>query len=269
MRRSAIGKSSVRAVIAATVLACVWIGLCIWMPYDRERRVVVIVKSVGGKVSYRYFGPLWMPKELRNAIPVFNRVVGVDLRYVPPKTLKARVVADPRLVGPSGAHISNLVVSYLPRLTHLESLQLSKQFYLTDAAMPHLRSMTNLRVLQLNQTQIGDDGLQHLHDLVNLTDLDLSGTGATDRGLNYLHGLTKLESLRLNRTNVSDEGIAFLWNHPSLLTLEAKRTRVTDEYLDKIVGNDRPLPGLPNGATAESNGQVPSNIEQGSRDPLE
>ena len=54
------------------------------------------------------------------------------------------------------------------------------------AGLKHLKSLTSLRWLSLDNTQVTDAGLEHLKDLTNLGDLDLRGTQVTDAGVKKL-----------------------------------------------------------------------------------
>jgi Leucine-rich repeat (LRR) protein len=51
-----------------------------------------------------------------------------------------------------------------------------------------LTGLTNLSVLDLQDTQVTDAGLEHLKGLPNLSVLSLQGTQVTDAGVNELKG---------------------------------------------------------------------------------
>ena len=78
---------------------------------------------------------------------------------------------------------------------------------ITDAGLEHLKGLTNLESLILEDTQITGVGLVHLKGLTNLEALWLRGTQITDAGLVHLKGLPKLESLILEGTQVTEEGV--------------------------------------------------------------
>ena len=71
----------------------------------------------------------------------------------------------------------------------------------------HLKDLTNLETLVLNDTQITDVGLEHLKGLTKLKKLSLRNTRITDAGLVHLKGLTNLESLNCRSTQVTDKGV--------------------------------------------------------------
>src|SRR5262245_11144674 len=95
---------------------------------------------------------------------------------------------------------------------HLKSLQLTHlslwKTRVSDAGVRHLRQMTTLRMLTLDETQITDAAMEDVGELVNLDDwLGLTDNRLTDAAVPHLSKLTKLRSLNLLRTNVSPEGL--------------------------------------------------------------
>ena len=78
---------------------------------------------------------------------------------------------------------------------------------LTDADLAHLRSLTNLKELNLSDNGLTDQGLAHLTSLTSLEQLYLHGTQVTDAGLNQLEPLTNLRILIVTSTKVTDEGV--------------------------------------------------------------
>ena len=61
-----------------------------------------------------------------------------------------------------------------------------------DAELTHLKGLSELSLLYLNDTQVTDVGLGHVKGLSNLVELLLDGTQITDAGLVHLKGLTNL-----------------------------------------------------------------------------
>ena len=78
---------------------------------------------------------------------------------------------------------------------------------ITDAGLVHVRGLTRLEILFLNNTQVTDAGLVHLGGLTQLVELDLAATQITDAGLFRLGGLSRLRSLTLGKTQVTDAGV--------------------------------------------------------------
>jgi len=97
-------------------------------------------------------------------------------------------------------------------IEHLKSLRLTHlslwKTRVTDAGVRHLRHMTMLRMLTLDETQITDAAMEDVGELVNLEEwLGLTDNRLTDAAVPHLSKLTKLRSLNLLRTNVSPEGL--------------------------------------------------------------
>jgi hypothetical protein len=90
-------------------------------------------------------------------------------------------------------------------LTNLRGLDLTDS-EVTDAGLEHLKELSGLSSLYLSGTQISDAGLEHLSELSSLEVLFLVDTQITDAGLEHLRGLTNLRELPLYGTQVTDEG---------------------------------------------------------------
>lgn len=106
----------------------------------------------------------------------------------------------------------------------------------TDAALEHLKGLTDIQVLGLNNTGITDAGLVHLRELTSLEHLYLQNNRGkvnqiSDSGLEHLKGLTKLWSLNLENTQVTDAGLANLKGMTELRFLRLSDTQVTEEGL--------------------------------------
>ena len=79
-----------------------------------------------------------------------------------------------------------------------------------DADLVHLKGLTGLQALCVDNTPITDAGLVHLKGLTGLKGLDLKYTQVTDAGLAHLKGLTGLGGISLSNTQVTDAGVAEL-----------------------------------------------------------
>jgi Leucine-rich repeat (LRR) protein len=114
------------------------------------------------------------------------------------RELESLSVRGPAISDRGVEHLKNL------RLTHLSLWKTS----VTDVGVRHLRRMTTLRWLLLDETQITDAALEDVGELTNLDDwLGLTDNQLTDAGLPHLRKLTKLRSLNLLRTKASPEGL--------------------------------------------------------------
>ena len=94
----------------------------------------------------------------------------------------------------------------LPGLTRLYLIDTG----ITPAGLVHLKGLTSLKILALDNLRITDSGLTALGELSGLTTLYLGFTEITDAGLVHLERLTNLETLFLNNTRITDAGVARL-----------------------------------------------------------
>ncbi len=104
----------------------------------------------------------------------------------------------------------------------------------TDAALEHVKGLTELQTLNLWQTKVTDAGLVHLKGLTKLQGLDLQGSEVTDAGLEHLKGLTELQTLDLWRTKLTGAGLVHLRGLTKLQLLEMSETKVTDAGLEHL-----------------------------------
>lgn len=125
-----------------------------------------------------------------------------------------------------GSVVSDAALVHLKGLTNLRTLSLS--FSNTDAGLVHLKGLTNLQGLWLNGTQITDSGLVYLVELTTLQTLNLNGTPITDLGLVHLESLADLNFLYLGDTQVTDSGLVHLKGMTNLKTLWLRGSQITD-----------------------------------------
>ncbi len=78
-------------------------------------------------------------------------------------------------------------MGYIAAMPNLQDLNLWYSAYLTDAGLEHLKSLTKLRRLNLEQTPIGDAGLEQLAGITSLETLKLSETKIKDEGRCLIH----------------------------------------------------------------------------------
>ena len=104
------------------------------------------------------------------------------------------------------SRVSEAGLEHLKGLTKLEGLVLNNT-EASDAWLKHLEGLTRLQGLWLHHTRVTDAGLEHLKRLTQLQSLDLWDTRVTDGGLEQLKGLTQLQGLDLTDTQVTDEGV--------------------------------------------------------------
>ncbi|HZY83414.1 MAG TPA: hypothetical protein VFE78_01175 [Gemmataceae bacterium] len=131
--------------------------------------------------------------------------------------------------------IDGSCLEHLKSLTGLEVLELN-QASVTDPSLAHLRGMTGLKRLALRATPLSGAGFEALKGLTGLEELGLSGSAFSDAGLAHLAPLTNLRRLDLDRTRVTDAGLRHLAGLARLETLFLSETALTDEGLRHLRG---------------------------------
>jgi Leucine-rich repeat (LRR) protein len=147
-----------------------------------------------------------------------------------------QAVAD-ILGGPSQptAQITDAGLAHLKDLTSLETLRLENR-QIGDAGLAHLGGLTSLKTVYLGGTQVTDSGLAHIMNMTELESLCVHKTEITGAGLEHIKDLTGLEYLCVHHTNVSNTGLANLQGLSSLKTLYLHNTQVSDAGLVHFKG---------------------------------
>ena len=133
------------------------------------------------------------------------------------------------------AQITDAGLVHLKGLTLLETLRLENR-QIGDAGLAHLGGLTSLKTLYLGGTQVTDAGMAHVKNLTELESLCVHKTEITDAGLEHLKDLTGLVYLCVHHTNVSKTGLAYLQGLNSLKTLYLNNTQVSDGGLEHLKG---------------------------------
>lgn len=156
----------------------------------------------------------------------------------------------------------------LESLPHLIYLQLDHT-NVTDEGAAHIQFCKKLRKLTLRDVPITDVSVEVLTELIALRELDLWGTKISDQGVKKLAKLPELESLTLHDTSITDEAIASFYGKESLKEIGLGRTKVTDEAKKKlrqtipgikIWPDDSPLETA-NGTQQDADDQLPARAE--------
>lgn len=105
-----------------------------------------------------------------------------------------------------------------------------------DGSLANLRFLTvsPVRAINLECSQITDAGLESLGRFDHLLTLDLDGTAVTDAGLKHLVACGQLRWLSLRDTQVSDAGLEHLKGLSELERLELCGTKVTEVGLKEF-----------------------------------
>ena len=131
-----------------------------------------------------------------------------------------------RPIGPLNA-LSLDALARLIQAHHVPGLDLSDHWELSNASLAHLRSLDQLRMLDISQTAISDAGILSLRDHPQLAIL-LLPEGTTDHALDVLADLPALRELNLDRAHITDQGLSKLAALPLLEILDLSATEISD-----------------------------------------
>lgn len=152
--------------------------------------------------------------------------------------LRARIDSNgqPVILDFHGRHLTDDGLGRLKDQVKLEQLFLGQQAAITDIGLEHLKGLTVLKRLSLEDTSIGDSNLEALSGLKTLQHLNLSGTQVSSVGLEQIKALTALVELKLSSTAVTDAGLAQLKPLTRLQRLDLSNTEVSSAGLESLVG---------------------------------
>lgn len=110
----------------------------------------------------------------------------------------------------TAAEIAGEKTSKIGSLTKLKRVTLNGT-NVTDTDLSHFSKLGRLEFLELERCpKVGDAGVKAFGGLTSMVRLDLSGTKVGDGGLKHLSGLVKLEELSLANTAITDAGLVHL-----------------------------------------------------------
>ena len=212
---------SVRGLVLFVLLAGSGLGFIVHVirSAEAQRFAVAAIEKEGGSVLYD-----WQFKDrhtLGNAKPRGPKwlvdLFGVD--YFGDVTFVFLPVSAEDQV--------NVQVGQFSRLELLLRLPTT----LTDAGLEHLRGLSSLQQLPLQNTKVTDPGLVNLTGMKCLQSLSLRNAQVTDAGLIHLVSMPTLRYLDLRNTQVTDAGLIHLVGMPNLRYLDLRATQVTDAGL--------------------------------------
>ena len=176
--------NAVRIVIGMVLLAAVYFAISIYATYQREQRIARTIESVSGVVVWDYCGPIWIPKTIRDRLPLCRRIISARMNKPTPTD----------------------VISELGTLRNLVHLDL-RFTQVDDAGMKYLNGLLRLKELDISHTKVTDTGLEHLKGLTNLTRLSVGNTTIPNADLENLRCLTNLKSLNLAHTSLNNDRV--------------------------------------------------------------
>jgi serine/threonine protein kinase len=122
-------------------------------------------------------------------------------------------------------------------LQHLDKLPDLKSLYLTDLTLgtgiQNLSTLTHLQVLDLEGTDLTDDGAKWIASLSSLRFLDVGNTKLSAAGVRTLTSVSSLEALVLNKLRVQD-AIEQISELPNLEILDASNTDLNNQGLERL-----------------------------------
>lgn len=118
------------------------------------------------------------------------------------------------------------LLEQVAKLPHLERLKAGGPD-VTNAGLEKLAGHKKLRVLDLEQAKVDDDGMKHLIDLP-LVDIQLKKTDVRDDGVGHLAKIQSLKQLKLVMTKVTNAGIAHVKSLPNLEGIDLQDVNTVD-----------------------------------------
>jgi hypothetical protein len=109
----------------------------------------------------------------------------------------------------------------------------------TDDMLAETAVCEHLQRVQLENTDVSDQGLKTLADKTELESLEILGSKRipsrlTDEGVGQLAHLSKLQRLAVTDAQVTDKSLTIIATFPQLRNLSLHRTAITGENLDKL-----------------------------------
>lgn len=169
--------------------------------------------------------PVLIPQEEHVDIPNFSILEENSTKPIPaadPASIEAikkmGLIALPIQEGSNGLSINFVNIkqydkSMLEELSNVKyqiiNLRMSNQA-IKDSDLLKLIPFKNLRYLQIEKSEITDEGMDAIAKINSLEQINLYGTNITDKGLDKLQSSTNLKVLYLWKTNTTVSGISKL-----------------------------------------------------------
>ena len=185
----------------------------------RQREAVAAILKTGGDVAYSCD---FDRDGFRLIVPgprlpgILNRLLGDDFFYSVVVVAMGKSATDSdikylddlpglRALGLSSTHCTDSAIRNRKWIGQLQWLGVPDA--ITNDGMRSLVFASQLRILQIGRTQIGDAGLESIGKIPSLEELYAAETRVTDSGLKHLKGLSRLRVLDVYKTKVTWAGV--------------------------------------------------------------
>jgi len=167
--------------------------------------------------------------------------------------LKGPAALDLCLGAPLPGEPPDRLLEPLRGMANIEGLELYWQGPHLDAALAVIESLTNLKRLDLQHTNVSDADLARLAALVNLRELNLHGVPISDAGLAHLRPLVRIQKLDLCDAHLTDASGTVLGNMTDMKELNLSSAGIGDATVG-VLGGLQHLESLELGGNTVSTG---------------
>ncbi|MBP6747022.1 hypothetical protein KA344_17455 [bacterium] len=105
---------------------------------------------------------------------------------------------------------------------------------LCDKAMKYVACLTGLKKLNLDRSEVTDEGLSHAKSLVNLESMTLFSTLVKGKAFKDLTGLKKLHTINIPLNELTPDTYEYFSGYPKLTTLDVGRCHPNEQAIKCI-----------------------------------
>jgi len=149
---------------------------------------------------------------------------------------RLKVFDDIQMLTLMHTRVTEAGLMHMKGLSQLRTLRVTSTVPISNAFLDGFRELPQLRNLNLNVAQLGNQGVEHLSGLTQVVDLDLAGTQVADAGLAHLRGMSQLQKLNLSRSKITEAGLKHLGGLTKLERLELQGILLSDTGLAYLQG---------------------------------
>jgi len=234
---------SLRTLLIVVTVLCIsfaWLGVQIKRVRE-HRQAVVQIEKLGGIVTYDWDPPgqrpvkTWARKLFGDDFLNSEMLVwfSEDNKFNDTHIIRLIELPNLKFLSLESTEVTNSGLEQLNGMTNLEELSLSRNH--TAASLTHLKTLPQLRYLEISETQITGSELRHLKELPGLEGLGLRGSQLDANGWHHFMTLRNIRRLDITDPNLTDENLDDLCVLTWLDYLNLLYTQVTDEGVDKLL----------------------------------